>query len=558
MDKKIISENRSNSPKVILEFEPMQMSPTPGKVLKTRNSDSVLKKDAVKIPEVLEQIFKYIGVRQLKICRFVCLDWNTEACRALQKVSHVYLHEDSARTNDFQELVSRGNSLGMASPFRRYFLSVDLFRDEILKDVIYKDNSFIVELYMNQSPSTNNSDFQMNLQEILTKSSATLKYLRLALKDGRGSNKSNCVDFIIEIINSSPNLSQLCSSCTDSRVLEKILLKSDLSHVENIYAESVSGQHVRLLSEIGIPNLKSLILQSEVDDLNEDQLVPSYVLQNMVRSFAGTLEELNICWISSTVDSDFPCCPKLKTLHLDGWDGSLGIFDPFRLPALESLFLTNHEEEEDSFFNPHDGVQKLTIECTRGIGIGPEGLYDDEEFDYLLLYSSKQFPKIRYLDLTTSVTDETIRSIIRIFPTLETLILDTTSHLSSHVFTGRNRFALEKFLAEGSNLREIDIMPSLRDLKCLKKLVLGRYLGSTYPDGFCLTNHMIQYGIAEMTSLEELQFNWNPELAIQVFCDNLRHLKKITVNNSYEKEYQVQIRELYATIPQVVLESNPL
>ena len=411
----------------------------------------------------------------------------------------MYLHEQaSGKVNNFLELIDQnGNSCNEPSPcpFRRLFVAIESFSNQSMYRVLSHREITLVELYLNEAPLENDSEFQNRLHEILLKNSGTLRYFRVALKTGinlgtaalaaeplkllalkdfgfweihGGSDKKDSIEFLVHIINAAPNLEQLCSSCTDANVLSSILIKCNLRRLEHFYAESIRGHHVGLLSKTEMPKLRTLILQADVDSIPFEHRASSEDLQNMVLHFAETLEELNISWISSTDDESFPTCPKLKTLHIDGWDGSLGVFDSFRLPSLEHICVTDHEEEENSIIHPHEGVESFSVESTDKIEPGNAAAI--EEFDYLLLYCRYQYPNLKHLDLTMGLNDEVVRSVIRTLPLLESLTLDTNCHISSSVFTGRNQLACERFLEEGQGIAEIALMPSLRDMRCKSKL----------------------------------------------------------------------------------------
>ena len=59
----------------------------------------------------------------------------------------------------------------------------------------------------------------------------------------------------------------------------------------------------------------------------------------------------------------------------------------------------------------------------------------------------------------------------------------------------------------------------------LKKLVVGRYSRTVTRNGFRVTDHIVEYGIAEIPSLSVLQLNW--VMTIELFHAPYPHIRAI-------------------------------
>ncbi|CAG7728627.1 unnamed protein product [Allacma fusca] len=540
--------------------------------------------------EILRAVFKFAGVRALKNCRLANKVWNVEACAALRRDSYVRLYEALEEELEvFRSMLDDIKTKGTPSPFGRLHFSSGQLKSENMDLFLFDNKINIEDFYVHEPPLSYKVDFQKHLYQILMRNAPYLRCFHCALIDNVNfglinsktrakvylpnltefgywendvSSKPFSLNFVVEILNGSPNIKNFHPKILNDRTLGQLLKRTNMTKIEDLYVQSLNSSHFPILLKLELAHLKVLSIQIN-RNREEHNKVSSEMLQRIVGNYRHTIEDLSINWLSNTMDTSFPVCPMLKNLIIDDWNGSLGLFDMETLPSLKSIHKIYHEDFAlESVHSPHTNVEYLTIEDRIKHTFQNEIDFlqaVEEKFTYFFEYIRCQYPNLRKLDISIPISNSFITSIIRLFPTLEALTLENAHScysLNENIFTGFNKFTLASFLKVNHTLEAFPHprMPCLLDLKNLKSLVLARYSRDGYPAHMVISNNAIVYGLARMKSLEFLQFNWNSELSVSAVVENLEHIDRIVIVDAFRFQPFKTLQLLKSMMPKIELE----
>ena len=427
--------------------------------------------------------------------------WNVEACAALRKNSYVRLFEAyQAEVARFQNTMRIIRNLGTPCPFQKVHFSAGQLKYENI-DMLLNGSLELTNFYVHEPPSSSKVEFQKHLYQILISQAENLESFHCALHDfisfGLLSHQSRPrvelpklrefgywegdigpkpfgLKFVLEIINGSPNLERFHPKIFNDKTLHKVFKNTCLFPLKELNIQAANPSIYPQLSSLQLPGLRILKLQVH-QQIVDTQKMTSDILVGIVSSFSQTLEELSICWPSNTPDASFPICPNLRSLCIDNWMGSLGIFDPKCLPALKKIHkIYNLPFGFNAVLNPHEGVDSLIVEDRMERCYPPHiDLLQsvEEEYTYFFEYICCQYPNLKSLDLTLPLSNSLLTSIVRIFPQLESLTLEnghSCFSLSEQIFTGVNKHTLSRYVVEGGRCPQaipVPRMPCLLDLK---------------------------------------------------------------------------------------------
>jgi hypothetical protein len=349
------------------------------------------------------------------------------------------------------------------------------------------------------------------------------------------------VSFIIEIINAAPALTDLELSCDQEDILLQIAQFGRCHSLESFYSEGMTLRQIDALSTVKFPKLKKLHLKYNDASL-QDEFVNPIKFSHLIGNFCGTLEDLSVSWIGSSNrwNGNFPMCPRLKSLTLYLYEGSMAAINPICFPALESFSLVEYIEYQDSAPVPHHGVNSFSMEDFSGI-------YLDDEFDMLINYVDKQFTRLRTLKIYMVLNDTSIRTIATALPLLVKLHLRVGPLVTEEAFTGVPLGVnIDKHLKEGSDLKEIRVLPSLASMRYIAHLDV-----SNFPAGPLITDVAIRHGLGTMPSLEYLSMNWDSSLSVQNIADSLSHLRCLRLSDWHHIHPCSSIFQLKKLMPQL-------
>ncbi|CAG7696372.1 unnamed protein product [Allacma fusca] len=524
--------------------------------------------DLLSMPEIIENILRYVSKRELRECRLVNTIWNEEACRLFRKSCPIRLCDRNLAA--FERLLRGNAKLRLPNPFRFYKVNIRKLDDRNLTRVLnWNPKAGIVSCSLVVSQTSTNSYYQKKLVSILEKNNSCLDTLIFQMYRGiylgytpmeekfpclhslrkiginckaRGAMiPSESVNFIIDIMNAAPALRELELSCDQEDVLLQIAQIGQCNALESFYSEGLTIRQIDALSTMRLPKLKRLHLKYNDASLQDDFVNP-VKFNNLIGNFSDTLEDLSVSWIGSSNrwNSTFPICPRLKSLTLYLYEGSMAAINPNCFPVLESFSLVEYIEYQDSAPIPHHGIQSFSMEDFSGI-------YLDDEFDMLINYVDKQFPRLTSLKIYMVLNDTSIRTIVTALPLLAKLHLRVGPLVTEEAFTGVPLgINIDELLKEGADLKDIRVLPSLSSMRYLTHLDV-----SNFPAGPLVTDVAIKHGLGTMPSLEYLSMNWDSSLSVHNIADSLSHLRRLRLSDWHHIHPCSSIFQLKKLMPQL-------
>ncbi|CAG7825319.1 unnamed protein product [Allacma fusca] len=454
------------------------------------------------IPELIKiEIFKNLDVKRLLLLRTISHSWDATICDVLRHKVSVYLRAHFSYTKHSKCIGKKINLFvqnhSKSAKFKSYAIHAEGDATSKLKGK--KIQAFLAE--QAQKPIHLPALTHFNV------------FNKIDLENPNG--------FTAQVINGAPNLTHLR--------LEWY------------------GINKNLVPSLNLKNIKVLKLSGFAFSSNES------AFPQLLQSISETIQELYTeDFFVKLGSTGIPRMPNLKTLHvLLRWSIHPQFdFTQFHhwlrhdnLPVLTNLGLMQVNQligaQAPNQIVPHDGVRKLCIE--------PNGYHIRQILQHSLSWFRNfrnKFPGINSIDLSWynygfleyDAFDKVLADLVTIFPSLECLAL-RNSTLKPVYFTGVEARLLELYRQE--DWLDLELIPRktcLRNLRRLKKLVLD--------DKESLTSEMIR-GIAELSSLEIFEFQWNTQLSVEDIINHLQHLKVVSIGNCCKTQLSTPMSELF-------------
>ena len=423
----------------------------------------------------------------LHILRFLNRIWNEAASSQLRRITCVDLTRKSfVEIQDFWNILQYNKLLKLPCPFRRYKLAIQVVQDELIADILeQKDVQLVCLCYTTDQNITQDWHLFKNLYEILMQHQTSLQHFKLTYSNVQKSSEDEgwynhelklpdlkltalrefdffswsfgllqedepFRRFLCSIFKAAPNLRRFCTNCDDSNLINGLLSKGLFRKITSLYLKKLTPSSFSSISnaQISLRKITSLGLIF----LGVSQHIDLSTLIVILRQVKRKLEELAVTKVSLVNGHGFPAMTNLRRLLLHDSCGSLGELNETRFPNLQCLYLSdfnqnsdkNHNEDggsDDFVSNPHFGVQELAMKFSfhdRGEGRSCKSL-KEKQLTLLLAMLPLQFPNLSSFYLyMPKVSLEIIRSVIRLFPSLEALKLESLGpefYLPEDLFT---------------------------------------------------------------------------------------------------------------------------
>ena len=443
------------------------------------------------LTQIVEAIFLHLSRRDLRSCRFVNSLWNEEACRYFRRLCHIRLYDRNLA--NFERVLRNNTKLRLPNPFRQYRISIRKLDDRNLTRILNCNTNAkagVSSCTLVVSQTATNSYYQKRLIELLESNAGFMDtlmfnmyrgiYLGYTSMDERKLPLLPClrkmgikskargtmipqesINFIAAIINSAPELRHLEITCDQEDVLTQLLQQGNFPNLESFHSEGLTFKQLDSLASVKFPMLTKLHLKYNDTTLIQEMMNPTKFCRLLV-NFAGTLEELSISWIGSQDrwNNNFPLCPRLKSLTLYLYEGTLAAINPTYLPVLETFSVIEYIEFQESTPSPHPNVKSFSIEDF-------SGMYFEDEFDTLVNYVDKQFPRLTSLSICMVLNDSSVRTIVTALPLLVKLQLRVGQLVTEEAFTGVPLgIDIERHLRSGVDLKDMRVLPALVNMRC--------------------------------------------------------------------------------------------